>query len=250
MPSEAEFAARGEARDRSYRRGLHRALAVSFAFHLAFVLYLNPAPLRWIFGPRVTLGYPGQPRHGELAPWGEPREQRSSSLNPQTRRGPIFLIRLSRAGTIANPDIAEERSTRHTVGMYQPGRLTRGRPGEPHPGEPGGDLVIELDEGWTAIRGSSDVAHSEKLQILKAVRPDYPRSAIQAGIEGLVRLEVRVDSLGNVADVRTTENTSGSTTLEDAAVQAMRKWAFKPLLVEHRAIPFTVSVPFRYRLLD
>ena len=82
------------------------------------------------------------------------------------------------------------------------------------------------------------------------MRPNYPPSAVQAGIEGLVRLEVRVDSLGKVEKVQTLQNTSGSEVLEEAAVRAMYLWQFKPYRLGARAQAFTVLVPFRYRLID
>lgn len=100
------------------------------------------------------------------------------------------------------------------------------------------------------VPGSGAVARSEKFQTLKIVRPEYPATAIRAGREGVVRLEVHVDSLGKVTDVRNNEGMMGNQDLVDSAVRAVYLWEFKPYLLESGAVPFTVVVPFRYRLVD
>jgi len=251
MPSTgASWTGNAEARRQSRRRTLHRACAISLGFHLVLALCLNPGIVLRLLGPRVLIGFPGSPRHGELAPWGEPREPRVSLVHAQRLRGPITIVSLNLTGTGPHPDIVEDRSASSTVGQYVPGRVTKGRPGQPQPGEPGGAIVLELDERWSSIRGSANVAQSKKLQILKIVRPEYPVAAVRQQIEGLIKLEARVDSTGKVVDVQTRENTSGNKELETAAVQAMYLWEFKPYILDRRPVPITVMVPFRYRLLD
>jgi protein TonB len=94
------------------------------------------------------------------------------------------------------------------------------------------------------------VAKSEKFQTLKIVRPEYPKVAIRAGIEGLVRLEVQVDTTGKVVGVRTAANITASSEMEEAAIRAMLRWLFLPYREKNRPVPFTLIVPFRYRLVD
>jgi TonB family protein len=110
--------------------------------------------------------------------------------------------------------------------------------------------VIELGEDWNAPARSSERALSEQFQVLTMVRPDYPPTAIRAGIDGLVELEVEVNERGAVGDVRIRRGPPRGTTLEQASVEAMRQWVFRPLQRGGRAVPFTVIVPFRYRFDD
>jgi TonB family protein len=239
---------RAETQRQAYRRGVFRACGLSIAVHLVLFLCLNPWPLLGLFGPNVPIGFPGRGRHGELAPEGEPWQKRVSLVQPYALRGPVNLVNIGPTGITEHPDITD-KSDGSTVGDYAPGARIHGRAGNPKPGEPGGGILVELDEHWATVRGSSSVAHSKKLQIVKAVRPEYPPSAIHDGIEGLVTLEVSIDSLGAVIDVRTRQDTAGNRDLETAAVRAMYKWEFKPYLVNSRAVPITVRVPFRYRLV-
>jgi TonB family protein len=57
------------------------------------------------------------------------------------------------------------------------------------------------------------------------VAPVYPEIAKRLHVEGVVKIEVTVDSEGKVLEVKTL---SGSHTLSVAAEDAVRKWKFAP----------------------
>lgn len=251
MPTDAILSIRAEDRKRAYRRILHRACVFSLGVHLIAALCVNPRPILRLFGPKVLIGFPGLPRKGELAPLDDPQAKRVSLVRAPRYQGPAELIEVSIVGTERNPDVLDNGAAKATVGQFEPkGTGTKGRPGTPLPGDPGSPVVIELGEDWLYSPGASKVAHSDKIQILKLVRPEYPAEAVRAGIEGLIKLEVRVDSLGHVLGVRSLEGFAPNAMLEAASVRAMRLWEFKPYKVGSRQVNFTVIVPFRYRLVD
>jgi TonB family protein len=247
MGSDIDRVARSEARRRSYRRNLHRALAVSVAVHLLAALGGNPDLVRRLLSRRVAIGYEGAPRPGELASLGEPRLPRSTLL-PRHRRGSITLIQPVVIGTQGEDDPAAEKPLA-AAGRFVPGPPdAAGRRGQPRSGEIDTLLKVELDESWIAVRGSGEVAFSESFRVLKIIRPEYPWIAVEAGIQGVVKLEAQVSRFGRVEHVRVLEN-SGDEELERAAVGAMYQWEFRPYRVNRREVPFTVIVPFRFRLI-
>ena len=251
MPTDAILSIRAENHRRAYRRALQRACLFSLGVHLVAALCVNPMPLLRLLGPKVLIGFPGLPRKGELAPRDDPHAKRISLVRAPRYQGPAELINVSVVGTEPNPDVVDDRAAKASVGRYDPqGAGTKGRPGRPQPGDPGSPVVIELGEDWLYSPGASKVAHSDNIQILKLVRPEYPAVAVRSGIEGLIKLEVRVDSLGKVLSVRTLEGSAANALLESASIRAMRLWEFKPYQVGSRHINFTVIVPFRYRLVD
>lgn len=75
--------------------------------------------------------------------------------------------------------------------------------------------------------------------------PVYPRDALAAGREGMVRLHVRVAVDGSVAALRIATS-SGDPSLDDAALAAVRDWHFKP--AERGGVPVAadVVVPVRF----
>jgi protein TonB len=77
--------------------------------------------------------------------------------------------------------------------------------------------------------------------------PAYPRQAIARGIEGTVLLRVLIGPDGETIEIRI-HRSSGAVLLDQAAVEAVRRWAFRPALVGGRAVPAWVEVPVRFRL--
>jgi protein TonB len=75
------------------------------------------------------------------------------------------------------------------------------------------------------------------------VRPIYPPDALAAKIQGVVVMEVTIDSAGNVRETRVLRSQSQ---FDKAAVEAVRQWQFEPALLNGVAVPviMTVSVSF------
>ena len=77
--------------------------------------------------------------------------------------------------------------------------------------------------------------------------PVYPAAAIAARLEGRVLLEISIDSVGNVKQVRVATS-SGTPLLDDTAVAAVRQWRFRPALRNGQAVAWDCQLPVRFRL--
>lgn len=77
--------------------------------------------------------------------------------------------------------------------------------------------------------------------------PAYPLLARRRGIEGrvLVRAEVQADGSCSRAELK---KTSGSDLLDQAALEAVRKWHFVPAKKGNQAITAWVEVPITFKL--
>ncbi len=62
--------------------------------------------------------------------------------------------------------------------------------------------------------------------IVKRVEPRYPEIARRTGIQGMVILEAIIDRTGRVRDVKVVR--SLNTLCDEAAIEAVRQWEFKP----------------------
>ncbi|MFB3921116.1 MAG: energy transducer TonB [Terriglobia bacterium] len=85
----------------------------------------------------------------------------------------------------------------------------------------------------------SDSSH-KKTQIVHMVKPAYPPEAKKKGIEGLVKIDVTVNTKGEVIK---TKVVSGPEELREAALTAVRQWRYKPLDAD-----FIVTVDVNYQL--
>ncbi len=77
--------------------------------------------------------------------------------------------------------------------------------------------------------------------------PRYPALARQRKEEGRVVLHVIVDAQGNVASLSVARS-SGSRLLDDAAVDAVRRWRFAPARRAGVPVAGSVEVPILFRL--
>lgn len=79
--------------------------------------------------------------------------------------------------------------------------------------------------------------------------PRYPSAARRRGIEGTVTLEVLVSPAGLPERVAIARS-SGSGLLDEAAVEAVRRWRFRPARRGSEAVEGLVSVPVTFRLVE
>jgi protein TonB len=79
------------------------------------------------------------------------------------------------------------------------------------------------------------------------IRPEYPPEAFRNHEEGTVLVRVNVDTNGMATNPEVV-NRSGSRDLDRAAMDAVRKWQFKPALKDGKAIASTVDVPVEFKL--
>jgi protein TonB len=79
------------------------------------------------------------------------------------------------------------------------------------------------------------------------IQPEYPPQAFRNHEEGTVLVRVDVDANGMATNPEVV-NRSGSRELDRAAMDAVRKWQFKPALKDGKAIASSVDVPVEFKL--
>lgn len=94
--------------------------------------------------------------------------------------------------------------------------------------------------GANASPQSSD---STKLEIVKAEKARYPLEAHEQGIQGEVILKLHISETG---DVETVDVVSGHPALVPAAVDAAKKWKFKPYIKNGKPVKVAVNVPMDF----
>jgi TonB family protein len=96
--------------------------------------------------------------------------------------------------------------------------------------------VYELREGITA-----------PVPIL-APTPHYTDAARLAKIQGVVRLQCVVRADGGCGDATVLRSLDTVYGLDDEAVRTMRRWRFKPALLERKTVPVRISVDMKFAL--
>ncbi len=92
------------------------------------------------------------------------------------------------------------------------------------------------------VRVGGDVHEPRKLL---DVAPAYPDLAVKAHVEGLVIIEATIDVRGRVTDAKVLR---GVPMLDEAALEAVRKWVYTPTLLSGIPTAVVMSVTVNFRL--
>lgn len=83
---------------------------------------------------------------------------------------------------------------------------------------------------------------------VKTPPPDYPESMKRQGVSGVVAVSVVIDEKGAV--VSATVAKSSQAEFEAPAMDAVKKWKFKPAQKDGAPVKMRVTIPIRFNLED
>lgn len=160
---------------------------------------------------------------------------------PQTLAKPAPL----RPPPAAEPATAQPRAK--PPQLAAPSRAVSVRPAA----KPTATDVASAETANDAAPGAGQPATPPRYGLGSAANPlpRYPEVARERGWEGVVVLTVAVSVSGTPDSVAVTRS-SGHSALDQAALDAVRRWRFEPARRIGIAIAGTVSVPIRFRLSD
>ncbi len=130
-----------------------------------------------------------------------------------------------------------------SAGSTKPPLLT----GDPN-GAIGSVASGQSGAGETAAVGDGGTG-GNAVKMLRGSAPRYPVAARQAGWEGTVMVRVLVDRRGVAATV-TIRESSGYQLLDEAVLQAVKKWRFAPATQNGNPVASFHDVRVRFRLTD
>ena len=112
-------------------------------------------------------------------------------------------------------------------------------------------IALAVSLGFTAVLFAQDPPvpppDSTHLEIVRAEKAVYPIAAARDGIQGRVVVKVTVDPAGDVEQV---ELVSGDPQLKDAALNAAKKFKFKPFIRGGKPIRVAGMIPFDFAYSD
>jgi protein TonB len=130
-----------------------------------------------------------------------------------------------------------------------PGGVEGGVPGGIEGGVPGGVVGGVIGGVPTAVPAPVEPVRVggqiEAPRKLRHVAPEYPDLARRAGVQAVVILEAMIDTGGRVSHVRVLR---GHPLLDEAALQAVRRWAYVPTLLNGVPVPVILTVTVNFRL--
>jgi len=108
-----------------------------------------------------------------------------------------------------------------------------------------GDVTLASPTVTTAHTNTRSAAASTQPISVSAVLPVYPLLAKNQHLEGDVRVDAVIDVNGRVT---ATKAVSGPALLQQAAVDALRQWKYRPATLNGEPVPMHLSVTIRFRV--
>jgi TonB family protein len=108
-----------------------------------------------------------------------------------------------------------------------------------------GKKEIELDDFPFGAEPTKALSNVEFPKLLKKVDPIYPESARKAGVEGIVVLQATINTEGKVVS---TKILSSIPLLDQAAIDAVRQWIYKPMEVNNKPKSGIVQIKTQFKI--
>jgi len=115
--------------------------------------------------------------------------------------------------------------------------------------EESGTAAIERDiaTAQARSRAANEVVSGNSLKRTRSVDPDYPEKARQANASGFVDLLYTVRADGTTGDI-TVVSAEPAGFFEDAALTAVRKWRYDPVIRDGRPVDQRVRIRIRFNM--
>src|ERR1043166_7184521 len=94
---------------------------------------------------------------------------------------------------------------------------------------------------------AAPVGETANMKVSNRVDPVYPPSSRRAGEQGTGMFRVLVDEKGRPSDVQVLKS-SGFPRLDEAAIEAIRKWTFSPAMQNSQAVRSWTRVQVAFKL--
>jgi TonB family protein len=95
------------------------------------------------------------------------------------------------------------------------------------------------------LGGVREDADEFKKRLISSPSPEYPALAQKAGLQGRVRMQIRVKADGSLSVDKIME---GEPALADAATSAIRQWRARPGQLGHKKVDIITTVTFDFNL--
>ena len=210
----------------SAQRMLRRALLISCGFHLGLIgIYV----LTQLWKPPDEAAYTGRVIRMETLP---PPPSLSNAPPPPVIPINQEIVKPTIGTPVPVPDSQAPEQTIMTQQELQAALVPQGMSGS------GKDSIfIAVDN----LPSEGEFVYYEDAPTpVNAPPPTYPEFAREAQIQGKVILHVLVGKDGRVKNVKVIRGVTG---LNDVAVDAVKKWVFKPALSNNKPVAVWVEVP-------
>ena len=151
------------------------------------------------------------------------------------------------AATVATGDSTTQRPMDSSTPVRpESGASQAPRSASPVPGAGPVAVTASLASSTPATAPAVTEVSAADFKRTRFVAPTYPPQALSRRLEGEVRVRITVDTEGRVADAQVISGNPAGV-FDQAAVNAVRKWRFEPVVRDGRPIEASVATTIRFQ---
>jgi protein TonB len=167
----------------------------------------------------------------------------------------VYAIAMS-LGVVRPPEIVKPMEAT-IIDTVKPARVEPTVLSKPHLDQP--NLDIQLPDTPPQVdvpvetsitppdAAPADAISDANLKVTRRVEPNYPSASRRAGEQGTAVFGVLVDPSGHPQEVKV-QTSSGYDRLDQAAIEAIRRWMFNPAMRDSHRVAAWTSVRVRFQL--
>jgi TonB family protein len=164
----------------------------------------------------------------------------------------IYAIATS-LGVVRPPEIIKPMEAT-IIDAVKPARVARPVMAKPQLEQPNLDIQLpdtppQIDVPVDAITSppATEAISNASLKVTRRVEPNYPPASRRAGEQGTAVFSVLVDASGHPQEVKVLTS-SGYDRLDQAAMEAIRRWMFDPAVRDSQKVTAWTSVRVKFQL--
>ena len=109
------------------------------------------------------------------------------------------------------------------------------------------DEKIENDDAKKTIPKPTYIPYTNAPETLSPISPEYPKYELSNGVEGIVYIQFRIDTKGNVAESYIAKS-SNNDNLDNAALNAVLSSKWQPAKNQGELVSVWQTLPFEFKL--
>jgi periplasmic protein TonB len=182
----------------------------------------------------------------ELLPPRRPKRSQPREAKTDRDTRPQRSARPREVGSADVPSLRHRRSEVPQVVQAEPIEVPPMRPPAPAKLQPASANAAR-QPSVNSVAQTVGTTPTKPAQPINNPNPTYPPEAVQQGLEGRVILSVTIAASGEVTRVTVAES-CGYDVLDQAALDAVRRWRFSPATRGGKPVEWTARLPIRFRL--
>ncbi len=177
-----------------------------------------------------------------------PKQHSKKIIKPKQTKKKVSLPDKNKSDDFSNAKVEEQFNSNPELLPQPPKEIIDEPSVRPIAAVTDDKKIEKIREDLPKEKNLATPIHNKVMPIYRQNKqPPYPAMAKRRGYEGVVLLNVLVDTEGMVSEIKI-KNSSGHISLDRAALKTVKNWLFAPAIEGGRRVVMWVDIPVEFQL--